>query len=154
MTPADLAEIEARLNAATPGPWRLAIACDEYGQDESKSTVRAGYVDVCMADNADATFIAHAPTDIAALLAEVRRLTPTAKVARWGAGGVLNYRYTVLRANNNRTIAKYGYDECRGHDPWLAWIGANPTRFPTEPEARAHIAAWAKSKGWEVRDGG
>lgn len=87
-----------------------------------------------------------------ALLAEVRRLTPAAKAARWGDGGVLNYRYTVLRANNNRAIAKYGYDEHLGRDPWLAWIGANPTRFPTEPEARAHIETWAASKGYEVRD--
>ena len=168
MSPEELAEIEARLKAATPGPWRYNKSkCYRPGTNGAQAVVTDQEAVFASADGptialtgnvddpqsmADADFIAHAPTDIAALLAEVRRLTPAVKVARWGDGGVLNYRYTVLRANNNRTIAKYGYDEVLGHDPWLTWIGANPARFRTEPAARAHIEAWARGKGWEVRD--
>lgn len=92
--------------------------------------------------------------EITRLLAEVRRLTPAGKVARWGDGGVTNYRYTVLRAGNNRTLAKYAYDERHNRPPWLAVIGSDFARFATEPEARARIETWAKAKGWEVRDGG
>lgn len=50
MTPADLAAIRARLEAATPGPW----TAKSFDPDDQ--------------------FIAHAPSDIAALLAEVERL--------------------------------------------------------------------------------
>lgn len=50
MTPADLAAIRARLEAATPGPW----TAKSFDPDDQ--------------------FIAHAPGDIAALLAEVERL--------------------------------------------------------------------------------
>ena len=75
MNPARLAEIRQRLEAATPRPWRLAIACDEHGEDESLAVVRAGYADIATATNANAAFIANAPDDIADLLAEVERLT-------------------------------------------------------------------------------
>ena len=81
-----LREIEARLKAATPGPWM-----------DRQDMVQAGHIKGCggrdgcapacllmvavlypvglLVDNhADATFIAHCPDDTAALLAEVRRL--------------------------------------------------------------------------------
>lgn len=67
LTEQQLAEIEARATAATPGPWKV---CDDYadvlGPDGTK-----------LADfwkTADGEFIARAPEDVAALLAEVRCL--------------------------------------------------------------------------------
>lgn len=66
----DLETIKARLAAATPGPWYV---------DESLRGVEAqthGYpVEiVAWTGRADAVLIAHAPGDIAALVAEVARL--------------------------------------------------------------------------------
>lgn len=65
MTPADLAAIEERCSAATDGPWRhdgfQLVYCDELG-------------DIANATSNDAAFIAHARSDVPALLAEVRRL--------------------------------------------------------------------------------
>lgn len=75
MTPADIAAIEARLSAATPGPWFhdlqfLQVAApDPRGGSCRYITAEGGPTDP------DADLIAHAPADIAALLAEVRRLT-------------------------------------------------------------------------------
>ena len=71
MTPERLAEIEARANSATEGPWWLAHPGLIYG----KYPHHEGYAQaVTKADPPDAEFIAHARTDIPALLAEVRRL--------------------------------------------------------------------------------
>jgi hypothetical protein len=73
MTPAQLDAIKSRLAAATSGPWVQApnkalsdaVCIDGYD----------GKVQVCrMWKGGNATLIANAPTDIAALLAEVERL--------------------------------------------------------------------------------
>ncbi|MHB8406220.1 MAG: hypothetical protein ACYDCJ_12435 [Gammaproteobacteria bacterium] len=61
----DLDAIEARANAATPGPWDT----DEY-DGGLRSTVTAGPI----TSDEDYDFIAHARTDVPALIAEVRRL--------------------------------------------------------------------------------
>jgi hypothetical protein len=80
-----LAEIRARLENATPGPWEWE------GTDGSLSLLKAGEdrmvlavsrCDSCWKSQGrcwhpvdeDAVFIAHAPEDLAALLAEVDRL--------------------------------------------------------------------------------
>lgn len=83
MTDIDLAPIKERLAKATPGPWRV-------WRDPDPTKVRATAVETawCHGDiegdtelitdylptDADATFIANAPEDIAALVAEVERL--------------------------------------------------------------------------------
>lgn len=87
MSPEQLAEIEARAAAATPGPWEVAGAGGLRGTDEY--FVRMGeddaYNDVAIASDifdpiyneiskANAAFIAHARADVPALVAEVRRL--------------------------------------------------------------------------------
>lgn len=77
-------EIEDRLNAATPGPWKANKDGTIDGTDYAEVICR-GQVD-CMSycyggtsviegDNlaADAEFIAHAPSDVAYLLAELRK---------------------------------------------------------------------------------
>lgn len=73
MLDSDLDAIEARANAATPGPWEAngADVTTRY-ISHGKGLVRwqiASYV-----DPRDLTFIAHAREDVPALVAEVRRL--------------------------------------------------------------------------------
>jgi hypothetical protein len=78
----DLADIEARLKAATPGPWGYKAgflkhyvfsldAQEDFGISLQELHWNDGH-EVPAAANAQ--FIANAPTDIAALIAEVRRL--------------------------------------------------------------------------------
>ena len=71
MTADELAAIEARLAAITPGPWSEAD-CHIYGA--GKALYLAGY-----ATAADRDFTAHAPAVMAALLAEVERLQHRAR---------------------------------------------------------------------------
>lgn len=83
-----LAEIEARVDAATPGPWQSVY---EYPYDSAAAgrirafrssspdvlmTVHERYVGHQTSDQheATATFVAHAREDIPDLLTEVRRL--------------------------------------------------------------------------------
>jgi hypothetical protein len=76
-TPAlDLDGIEARANAATPAPWGAehdGRAEFVYFSDCGESIYLAGGIE----DSEDADFIAHARTDVPALVAEVRRLRET-----------------------------------------------------------------------------
>ena len=73
LTDAYLDAIEQRAHAATEGPWEASahrtghylVICPDCG-------VRGGY------ERADAEFIAHARSDVPALVAEVRRLRAAA----------------------------------------------------------------------------
>ena len=88
----DLQAIEARLAAATPGPWEAQpfesapredagspIVGGKSGIGLIAYTLRSGAVDDVWFNKpqceADAEFIAHAPADIRALIDEVGRLT-------------------------------------------------------------------------------
>lgn len=62
-------EIEARLNAATPGPWKLKRSFD-YVTIGPLPELK----DNCEGNEDDYAFIAHAPTDIAYLLEKVKRM--------------------------------------------------------------------------------
>jgi hypothetical protein len=73
-----LAEIEARCEAATEGPWEVAWKTDFIWQldgdgDRFGPIAEAHYAEGNHHNNA--TFIAHARDDVPDLLAEVRRLT-------------------------------------------------------------------------------
>ena len=78
-TDLDLDAIQARADAATPGPWCTdsweIYQGTEYvaGAEWIGETCR-GRVDGLAQDRADAEFVAAARTDVPALLAEVRRL--------------------------------------------------------------------------------
>ena len=83
MTP-DLDAIRARLAAATPGPWHAygntlaaetgGCTCSpHYGAHEA----HCGLEEIGQVVESDADLIAHAPADLAALLAEVERLRRT-----------------------------------------------------------------------------
>jgi hypothetical protein len=79
MTPSELATIEARANAATPGPWSTVdySPCWVIAHDaEGSPAVVAPQCPIGQAgsDDADLAFIAAARSDVPALIAEVRRL--------------------------------------------------------------------------------
>lgn len=69
MTDEELDAIEARLNAATPGPW--VADPDRYS---TPVTTMENCLICAPGHSRDAEFIAHAPKDIRLLLDEVRRL--------------------------------------------------------------------------------
>jgi hypothetical protein len=78
MTDEELQAIRERLANATPGPWEAFKDNDGGYNTEWLVTTADGYVAICDWGNgtlkSDAQFIAHAPTDIAALIAEVEKL--------------------------------------------------------------------------------
>ena len=106
LTEAELVEIEARVNAATEGPWhwrnsninvyllgarsRAVMAFKRMGMQGAQPEFRDndgllhGVQKRNIYDFADADFIAHARTDVQILLAEVRRL----RAERAGDGDV------------------------------------------------------------------
>ena len=72
--------IEARLNAATPGPWVRAARGGEQSHDsiwpaDVTALDRIAFIENTDDHPGDADLIAHAPEDLRALIAEVRRLT-------------------------------------------------------------------------------
>src|SRR4051812_2915147 len=78
LTEDDLAAIEARCNAATPGPWESWIeGRDHFGGD---SIIRTADADLYLLPvptpqhHQDQDFIAAARQDVPRLIAEVRRL--------------------------------------------------------------------------------
>ena len=99
--PLDLDPIRTRLEAASPGPWRwedwgdppvdhernaYTLASDELvGSDLlaglTKAICTAAEATSMWKNPADADLIAHAPNDIAALIAEVERLR--GQTPRW-----------------------------------------------------------------------
>ena len=102
MTADDLDAIRARVEAATEGPWeafattvaaRVDTGCRGgcSGLPGVHETA-CGWEDVAGAADRDATFIAHARTDVPALLAEVERLRAgiEALADEWEAGQAAN----------------------------------------------------------------
>lgn len=78
MTHDELQAIKARAEAATPGPWHLAICVDTIDgrERDDLANIEAGAKDIAYeVPSDDAAFIAHARTDVPALVAEVERLT-------------------------------------------------------------------------------
>ncbi|MFR9794274.1 hypothetical protein ACL07V_37570 [Streptomyces sp. MB22_4] len=79
MTQLDLDAIEARANAATPGPWTTDGWEIYQGDGNSAPDLMKWVGETCRADDYDgsqndAAFIAHARTDVPAMAAEIRRL--------------------------------------------------------------------------------
>lgn len=72
--PLDLDAIEARTDAASSGPWSTHL--DWPGRVFSRNQF-SGHIARCTGTRADenAAFIAHARTDVPALVSEIRRLT-------------------------------------------------------------------------------
>lgn len=76
MTPEQLDAIEARANAATPGPWRVWYSSTTIAAIEAADRwiVEGSDGHAIYIASADAAFIGAARTDVPALVAEVRRL--------------------------------------------------------------------------------
>ena len=101
-------------------------------------------------------FLECAPQDLAALLAEVDRLTakPAGRVAgrvpRVATWGPMRYRSGGMALRGNGRILG-SYDDrgvtFRAAPGW----GCPSAHFATEPEARAFIEAEAVRRGWEVQ---
>ena len=75
MTDDELAEIEARAEAASSGPWERGGKWAETSVYAGDGVMVAGqwdYEEGGISEEADAVFIAHARTDIPALLAHIR----------------------------------------------------------------------------------
>lgn len=70
----ELAEIEARLNAASPGPWDAQPWTHPNWVVHAPGVPHLILQSVGGNDKANITFAAHARADVALLLAEVRRL--------------------------------------------------------------------------------
>lgn len=78
----DLAAIQARADAATPGPWRID-GHEIVGRSTSRRTLQDPWVADVDPVSADADFIAHAREDVTAMLARVEALeAETAKLRR------------------------------------------------------------------------
>ena len=87
MTIEKLEAIEAREQAATPGPWEKSFLSEDYGAGYCMTTFfvkqpdgnlyRIGSADTSekyIEENSNAEFVAHARPDVPALIAEVKRL--------------------------------------------------------------------------------
>lgn len=115
MTDIDLDAIEARANAATPGPpWGWAVSDDRRWVD-----VTARGHDRVIATTYDddlAAFIAHARTDVPALVAEIRRLRTLRVEIEQGMGGPASikvWRDNALRFNGVDYSALMERDDAR-----------------------------------------
>ena len=85
MTEQELAEIEARANAAKEGPWQIqrdstGAPCEVIHL--SGSGIYA-FVTSIPKTQGDIEFVAHAREDVPALIAEVRRLRNVMECALW-----------------------------------------------------------------------
>jgi hypothetical protein len=74
LTNADLDEIEARLQAAAPGPWKSFVEGRDHTSGSSFIATPGSDIELSGATAADQDFIAHARQDLPRLLGEVRRL--------------------------------------------------------------------------------
>ena len=72
--PLDLDAIEARANAATPGPWTVSRSSSHPGERHIEAGLGAGVYVAMDVGADDAAFIGAARTDIPALVARVREL--------------------------------------------------------------------------------
>lgn len=111
MTEQELEKIEARANAATPGPWGTGTG---YEQSKRGNYVHDGHRIVCAEQDEtdcvlateDAEFIAHARADVPALVAEVRRLqgiiAESAKTWTWKPTG--EQRVWAVQVSNDLTL--------------------------------------------------
>jgi hypothetical protein len=80
----NLDEIEARANAATPGPWHGAIPACGHEHDDEVCSIEApdsAVLASCVKREEDLQFILAARTDVPALVARVRELE--AESAKW-----------------------------------------------------------------------
>jgi len=69
-----ISEIEARLNAAAPGPWRAMIEGRDHSSGSSCIVTATNGIDLDGASDADIDFMANARQDVPYLISELHRL--------------------------------------------------------------------------------
>jgi hypothetical protein len=74
LSDADLDQIEARLRAASPAPWKSFVEGRDHTSGSSFIATPDSDIELTGATAADQDFIAHARQDLPKLLHEVRRL--------------------------------------------------------------------------------
>ncbi|MBS0408494.1 MAG: hypothetical protein JSR86_01155 [Proteobacteria bacterium] len=74
LTDIELARMQARCDAATPGPWLARVERREGFSGSDFIETSAQDIEMLGATEADYDFVAHARQDIPALLAEIERL--------------------------------------------------------------------------------
>ena len=74
MTEQELAEIESRVRAATPGPWRSFIEDRDHECGSNFIKTQGEDIELIGGTDADQDFIAHARQDVPLLVEEIRRL--------------------------------------------------------------------------------
>ena len=104
----NLDEIEARANAATPGPWRdrHQVCSEVWGQapDSQTCSMQIARVGHAQFDVLNAAFIAAARTDVPALIARVRELETECERQSTLAATTFN----ALIANDIAQMRAYG----------------------------------------------
>jgi predicted oxidoreductase len=74
MTDEELRAIQERCDKASPGPWKAWVEGRDHVAGSSMIQTSAEDIEMTGATTEDYDFIAHARSDVPALLAEVRRL--------------------------------------------------------------------------------
>jgi len=123
MTRPDLDAIRARCDAATPGPWRLKGL--EIHGDSKPGRCGLLIYDEGGHDKKDARFIAHARTDIPALLAYIDMLEHMLSEERENVD-TLRARVAELEARTTYTV---------GETEWAHRIAVAEQRFVDESDA-------------------
>lgn len=112
----DLDSIEARANAATPGPW-CTDSWEIYQGTEYEPGISEWIGETCRGmttpaqDRADAAFIAAARTDVPALVAEIRRLRAELATER------SQHEFTMRQRNNRSRRLLHLRDLAKAGDP-------------------------------------
>ena len=146
MTDNWLEQIEARANAATPGPWDYdgmhneihayvakeawLIICDEYVVGDGPTLDEFGHH-----ENANFRFIAHARADIPRLIAEVRALRTQVAIGR------LAQEY-VVAVNAEYEVETLGLDQEAFEAEWdRRWDVADAAYARLQEKVDAALAA-------------
>jgi hypothetical protein len=120
----DLGAIKARADAATPGPWEAGERCVwQAGMlNTAEIAVDCEHGNGGIQRHVDAEFVAHARTDVPALLAEVKRLRERAEKEEQDASDLIGERDRLQELLDQfaYTIAPQSVigEHSSGNDPW------------------------------------
>lgn len=101
MTALDLDPIRERLAAATPGPWDHNTAAELIQTEKGDTVVVPAWFGEDLPRWEGAEFIAHAPADVAALVAEVERLRENPRDEHHTMAELYDYRLAYNAAAFN-----------------------------------------------------
>ncbi len=168
-----LADIKARCEAATEGPWawdggegdvRVGIACDEHDAPISGYIVdgeNAAYAEeVCWIENdssANAEFIAHAREDIPTLLAEVERLHDLGGDLCRATSKIEHYQEMLDQAQKDCFNAATERDEARAEIRRLKakreWVGVLASDYGCGRDVEVYSEFGERTFGYHAGDG-